>query len=440
MSAPLAESPPSSSPRRPAASLERRAAARPKFQPRERRSPARLAAGVLVVLVVCVVVAMKLRPARVTVTPVVRGTAIDAVYATGTIEPFDRVVVKARASGTLDLKVREGARVRKGDLLAQIDSPVLASDLARGRAELWAASHQAGAKGPQTAALRAQARALEAELNTVKTDQARVRKLVASGSTAQAELDRLVDRAAALDAQLSANTAQQDALGIDLTARARGSSAEVDSLAARLADTEVRAPIDGTVLSRFVEPGEVAMVNSPLFKLGAVENLVLECAIDETDIGRVALGKKVAVSLYAFPQATYKGEVFEILPDADREKKAFVTKVRLLDPPEGLRSGMTAEVNVIIEERSGAMLVPADSVSADGSVHVVAGGRVERRMPSLGVHDMLRVEVLGGLMEGDAVVVAGADGLADGTRVVTVEAPPPAAAHDTSAPRGGMSL
>jgi multidrug efflux pump subunit AcrA (membrane-fusion protein) len=148
----------------------------------------------------------------------------------------------------------------------------------------------------------------------------------------------------------------------------------------------------------------------------------------------------VAVSLYAFPQATYKGEVFEILPDADREKKAFVTKVRLLDPPEGLRSGMTAEVNVIIEERSGAMLVPADSVSADGSVHVVAGGRVERRMPSLGVHDMLRVEVLGGLMEGDAVVVAGADGLADGTRVVTVEAPPPAAAHDTSAPRGGMSL
>jgi HlyD family secretion protein len=419
----------------------RAAKVRPRFTASKKTSSARLVTLGLAILLAGGGIAMRLRAAPVKAAVVARGTAVEAVYATGTVEPFERVIVKARAAGTIDLKVREGDRVRKGDLLALIDSPTLRHELDRGRADFWAASHQAGSSAPQLAALKAQARSLEAELHTVRGDRGRELRLVASGSAAQAELDRLVDKSASLEAELAANVAQQEALGIDLKARALGSSAAVDSLAARLSDTEVRAPMDGVVLSRFVEPGELVMVNSPLLKVGSGDNLVLECAIDEADIGRVALGSRVAVSLYAFPQAIYQGELFEISPDADRVKRSFLAKVKLIEPPAGLRSGMTTEVNVVIDERPGALLVPADAVDANGGVLVVANGRIQRRTPQLGVHDLLRVEVTRGLSEGEQVVVEGGDALDEGARVTASVRPPSVGrAAQPGTARAGMSL
>ena len=200
--------------------------------------------------------------------------------------------------------------------------------------------------------------------------------------------------------------------------------------------------MDGVVLSRFVEPGEVAMINSPLVKIGTADNLILECAIDEADIGQVTLGKRAAISLYAFPQAVYRGEVFEILPDADRVKKSFLAKVKVIDPPDGLRSGMTAEVNVVIEERPGALLVPAEAMEPgqEPAVAVVVDGRLQRRTPRLGVRDMLRIEVLDGLTEGEQVVVAGRGSLEEGARVRATTRPPISGAGPSNATRSGMSL
>lgn len=377
-----------------------------------------------------------LRPLPVTTTAIIRGTAVEAAYATGTVEPFDRVLVKAKAAGAVDLKVREGAHVRKGDLVAVIDSPTLGYDLDRGKVSLRAAEQQAGSKGPQVLALEAQARALSADLNTVKSDRAHVARLVESGSVPQVDLDHLTNKSAGLEAQLEANVALQKALRIDLAARRDESSATMGSLAARLADTEVRSPLDGVVLARYVEPGEVAAVNTALLKIGGVDNLVLECAIDEADVGHVAIGKKVAISLYAFSDTVYEGEVFDIFPDADRSKKSFLAKVKFQKPPSGLRSGMTAEVNVIIEERPRSLLVPAEAVDAMGRVLVVVNGRVHVRVPKLGVRDMLRVEVLDGLAEGEEVVVAGGDGLTEGARVGSTIKPP---AEGMRLPKGATS-
>jgi multidrug efflux pump subunit AcrA (membrane-fusion protein) len=413
---------------------------RPPFQVRKKRPVGRIVLALVALAGAATVAAGKLRPVPVTTTPVVRGTAIEAVYATGTVEPFDRVIVKAKAAGSIDLKVREGATVKKGDLLATIDSATLRHELERGRADLWAASQQATSDGPQLAALEAQARSMQAEMNTIQSDRARTARLVSSGAVPQADLDRIVDRAASLQAQLDANAAQRKSLRIDLTARATGSSAAVDSLAAKLADAEVRAPIDGIVLARFVEPGEVAMVNSPLVKIGTADNLILECAIDEADIGKVTIGKPVAISLYAFPQTIAKGEVFEILPDADRVKKSFLAKVRFVDPPVGLRSGMTAEANVVIEEHPSALLAPGEAVDSAGTVFLAAGGRVHRLTPRLGVRDMLRVEVLDGLREGDQVVVSGSGALQEGKRVHATVKPPFEGVIPSSVTRSKMSL
>src|SRR5580658_6392741 len=169
-------------------------AVRPRFQSRRKRRSGWVAIAIVGLAAAVGGVAVRLRPVPITTTPIVRGTAVEAAYATGTVEPFDRVVVKAKVSGAIDLKVREGAHVKKGDLIAIIDSPTLGHDLDRGKADLWAADQQAGDKGPQVVALEAQARALRADLNTLQNDKERVSRLVATGAVPQIELDHLVDK------------------------------------------------------------------------------------------------------------------------------------------------------------------------------------------------------------------------------------------------------
>jgi HlyD family secretion protein len=368
--------------------------------------------------VVAIGFALKLWPVRVTVVRVVRGTAIEAVYATGTIEALERVTVKARTSGAIvSMVVREGARVKRGDLLAVIDARTLEAELARARAESWAASRQATADSPQLAALAAQAAALEAELGNARVERERAEALSSAGAVAPAENERAATRVGVLEAQLAAVRAQQRALAIEISARATSSSATARAMAARVSDAEVRAPIDGVILAREVEPGEAVGVGQPLFRIGDTDHLLLESAVDEADIGKVLVGNRAAVALYAFPGKAFAGRVVEILPDADRARRSFLVKVSLDDPPAGLRSGMSAEVNLIVAERPDALIVPADAVDARGAAWVVAGGRARHRILNRGTQDHARLEVSGDVAEGDALVIVGADGLEDGARV-----------------------
>lgn len=368
------------------------------------------------------------RPVPVTVAAVTRGTAVDAVYATGTVEAEERADVKARTTGSVELLVREGARVKKGDLLARIDNPSVSFELKRGRVDASAAAAQAGAQGPQSQALRAQAAGVAADLALARRDLERVEGLVKGGALAESEVDRARTRVQQLEASLAANEAQQRSLRIDLGANAARQAANLQTLATRVSDTEVRSPLDGVVLGRRVEPGEVVTVNQTIFRVGDASRLILEVTVDEADVARVHDGADgqppsvAAVSLLAFGQAIFRGKVFEVLPDANRERKAFLAKVRLDTPPPGLRSGMTAEVNVIASERPGVLLIPTDAL-ADGQVWAVRGGKLARQPVQLGLRDLLRTEVTGGLAEGDLVALDKGDKLAEGRRVLAVERP-----------------
>jgi len=416
-----------------------RPATRPAFRPPKKRPIGRIIFFLIVLAVGGTIAVKKMQPKPVTTTRVVRGTAVEAVYATGTVEALDRVLVKAKLAGSIaDLKVREGARVKKGDLLATIDSPTLKFELAKGKADLWAASSQAGNKGPQLAALEAQQRATEALLKSARDDRDRLKKLVETGTSTQVELDKAATQVANLEAQLASQKATQQSLQIDLGARASGAGAAVSSLAARLADTEARSPLDGVVLGRMVEPGEVVMVNQALYRVGNTDDLILECAIDEADVAKVEIGKKAAVSLYAFSQQTFQAEVFEVMPDADRAKKSFLAKLRIASPPAGLRSGMSAEVNVIVMERPGALLAPAEAIDTSGFAWVAKDGRAEKRKLTIGIRDMLRVEVLSGVNEGEQIVVSGAESLGEGVRVRPTEKAPDHTAPAPTRPKAGL--
>jgi HlyD family secretion protein len=384
---------------------------------------------VLALLALGLVVKSRLSPVPVKATPVVRGKAVDAVYATGTVEADERVNVKAKTAGSLlEILVKEGDRVKRGDVLARIDNPSANFDLTRGKADLSAASLQAGKSAPQLAALDAQAAALEAERKLAELELERTEALVKTNALPKAEADRARARLAQLEAQMAAIFAQQRALRIDLRSSVAQKSAQVQSLLSRVNDSVVRAPLDGVVLAKHVELGEVVSLNQTLFKVGDTTNLVLEVAVDEADIARVhaaegAQGSAAAVSLYAFPKQVFRGHVFEVYPDANRERKSFLAKVRLDAPPPELRSGMSAEVNIISGEKEGALLVPS-SAEEHGTMWVVDGGRAHQRKVKVGIRDVLRLEILNGVSAGELVIVSGQDKLQEGLRVEPVRLEP----------------
>ncbi len=392
-----------------------------------------MVAGALVLLAGAAASVSLARRIDVVAAPVVRGRAIDAVYATGTVEAEHRVTVKAKVAGPIAaLHALEGDAVRAEQLLAKIDAPAASFDLRRSQVEAAAAAAQAGRDAPQLASLRAKVQSLDAQLGAAQRELDRANQLARSGAIGKAEADRAHDRVAELSAELEAQRAAARAERIDLEANAGRAQAAVHMLESKVSDADVLAPQDGVVLARYVEPGEVVAVNQPLFKVGDPRSLILEVTIDEADVAKVhdgAAPSKVAASLHAFPGRSFAGHVIKVMPDADREKKTYLVKVGLDEQIEGLRSGMTAEVNIIVAERDGVLLAPADAVK-DGQVWRVENGRAVRRPVTLGIHDLLRAEIVSGLAEGDQTVTSGFDRLSrDGARVrVTVEHPDPLAA------------
>lgn len=394
----------------------------------------------IVVVAAGSVAAVKMRPASVTAVRVERGSAVDAVYASGTVECVDRVEVKARAAGPVTgLTAREGDAVREGQLLARIDAPTLAFDVQRGLADFEAARERL-VTAPQIAALEAQAAALEAQLTQARADLARVEPLARAGASSPQDLDRARTQVAQLTAQLAASRAQARDVRITLRADSARQRAGIASLRSRASDADVRSPLDGVVLARHVEEGEVVGVNQNVVRVGDVTRLQIEARIDETDVGRVRAGAPAVVRFAAFERRVFDARVMRVLPDADRTSRSFDVRLELNAPVEGLRPGMTAEVNVVLARHDAVLIAPTDGV-VDGAAWVVGDdGRAHRRPVREGIRDIARVEVTGGLREGDRVITGDVSALREGSRVRPTLQPLPSNEPGSapSAPRAGM--
>lgn len=389
------------------------------------------------------------RPIAVNATTVTRGVAVEAVYASGTVEAEDRVDVKARLSGPLTaLHVREGDSVQENQLLARIDVPALDLDVSRGRVDLMAARERA-TLAPQITALEAQAQSLATNLAQAKADLQRADKLLAAGAGVALDAERARTQVESLEAQIRSNRAQQQDLRIGLRSDTLRQRAGVETLKARARDVEVRSPMDGVVLSRRVEKGEVVAVNQNLLRIGDLSRLWLESRVDEGDIGRVRVQMPATVRLYAFEGQVFHAHVTRILPDADRDRKSFEVDLVLDAAPKGLLPGMTAEINIIIRKREGTLVIPADAVhevkapSGQPRHHVWvvdAAGQLAKQPIKIGIRDLVQVEVVEGVSEGQRVITDDEERLVAGrkARVTMKSAPSPGPASPSGS--GGGSL
>lgn len=307
------------------------------------------------------------RGTQVTSVAAARGTAVEIVYATGGVEPVHWAkVASVIRDRIVDICDCEGKTVAKGDVLVQLDSREV----------------QAGLKE------------LKAREAFLQREMSRVTELIARGA---------------------ATTQAHERAGMDLQTVQGLISVQSE----KIAEYTIVAPMDGVVLRRDGEIGEIAEVGQILFRVGVPRPLQVVAEVNEEDIPRVALGQTVLFRTDAFPEGRLEGKVREITPMGDVAAKTYRIKVALPDDTP-LKPGMSVEANIVTREKPNALLVPADALQGN-AVFVLDGAHARKRDVTVGIRGTRSIEVLTGLADGEHVASPAATELKDGARVRVVQ-------------------
>ena len=360
----------------------------------------------------------------------------------GTVEASRRVELAFQVSGVLTkLPVREGQTVAKGEIIAQLrqdefESQLKArqSQLDRARAALAAA--RAGERPEQRRRLEAQVRAAAARLTNARTEFNRFSSLLQSGAVSRQEFDTV--RTAYLVAQEEHASARElfeksaTARTEDIDAReaeVRGLEAQVVEANLQLQDATLRAPHDGVIAQRFVEPNQNVRAKQPIVRFQDVDEIDIAVDVPETlmvaDIQSADFVQMTA-ELAGAPGVQFPVRIREIAQQADPTTQTYRMRVAMKVPPGVTAlSGMTATVALTYRRASilgEQILVPVSAVLKDPQGESVAWviGKdevVQRRPVTLGAATGSAVEITDGLQPGDRIAVAGVRFLHDGMTV-----------------------
>ncbi len=372
--------------------------------------------------------------AKVLVQKASRTVMVHSVVTTGRVRPL-RVRLAPMASGTVrEFPVREGARVTAGQLLVQLDDKEAAAALSNAKALLAQAT--AGRRKLRTITRKESQESLQvaqARLADAARDLDRIRKLHATGAASRENLeDAETSNTLAQSALRSAKAQEQDLKSGGATARNSDAAIEqaranVALATARLRYTRLVAPVDGIVIARKAEVGDAISGNTVVVEIAATAKTELVVEPDERNLSLLSLGQKAIASAEAFPDQTFSAEISFIAPVVDSRRGTIEVRLVVPQPPEYLRPDMTVSVDIEVERKMDALVVPIDSVVGLASpapyVFTVEDKRVVKHAVKVGIHDTERVEVLSGIDE-SAEVILSPSSVAVGDRVRSTVATP----------------
>jgi len=341
------------------------------------------------------------------------GAGSTGITANGYVVARTKASVGSKITGRLEyLGVEEGSVVRKGEIIARLESDDYVAALAQRQAEL--------------ATARAGLREAEAERDQLRRDVERADDLLDRGLISDQEAEQLDSRLATAEARVRRVAAQVEAAG-----------AAVGVSRANLENTIIRAPFSGTVLRKDAEVGEVVapavtgggLTRGAVVTMADLETLEVEVDVNEAYIARVHHGRPALIQLDAYPDTAFRGEVRQVVPTADRQKATVLVKVGIREKDPRILPEMAATVE-FLEDSAGVeiagsprVFVPAAAVRDESGrqvVWVVRDERVEHQPVEAGPVTGERREIRSGLSGGELVVVEGPEGLRDGTRVKVI--------------------
>jgi macrolide-specific efflux system membrane fusion protein len=320
------------------------------------------------------------------VVEVKRGDLAINVLETGKVRPRNRVEIKSKVAGQVEtVLVQEGDKVNIGQLLLRLDPTDYRREVARAEADLEQSKN-----------------ALEyAEL---KFERAK-RGLEARG-VSQADLD------------LAANEVKTKRAALQISGVALSAAQD------RLRYTQIVSPIDGTVIERGIESGEVVtpgvqatFEGRALLTVGDLSTLIVGIGLNQIDVAKAKLGQDVDVLLDALPGRVYEAKVTKIAPAAKlpkgKEVEVFAVEATLTTPDAAIKPGMTADVRIHVDKRESVLTLPIEAVITESGTSFVnrlpkagpAGTKTEKILVTLGARNDREVEIVSGLEEKDRVLV-----------------------------------
>ena len=306
-------------------------------------------------------------PIRVTTETVRAGSLSEVVTSTGTLLAAESVELQAEVNGKITaIEFIEGTKVRKGDLLVKLND----GDL---QARRVAAAH---------------------EVALAERREERIAELLEQGFVIPDDHDEALNTVNVRRAEIALTDAQ-------------------------IAKTEIRAPFDGIAGLRYVSEGSFVTATSQIATLQRVDTLKVDFAVPEKYADRIRAGNPITFTV-AGRSETFSGEVYAYDPRIDSETRTLLVRALCPNPGEVLLPGAFANVELMLNEMSDALLVPAEAVIPDfeaAFVFVVKDGKAERRKVVTGIRTEDRVQVLSGLEVGEVVVTSGLMQLRQGSPV-----------------------
>ncbi|MCH7765882.1 MAG: efflux RND transporter periplasmic adaptor subunit [Acidobacteria bacterium] len=352
-----------------------------------------------------------------------RGDIARSVVATGKIEPLSKVEVKSKASGIVkQVLVDYGDWVKQGQILAELDKEELQARVREARANHLAA--QASQQAFQAAYERNQVEAKGPDLPFLKSSMARAGQLHEEGLISVALLE---DAEKAYQLALNQQMAALGNVAVTRAEVARAWAQVAQALAAleraeeNLRNSTIVSPMDGLVLSRDIEVGDavssILVLGSQatlIMTLGDVSEVFVRGKVDEADIGQVYLQQPARITVESFPDKKFEGAVTKISPMGVEKDNVTTFEVRIsLNNPGGeLKANMSANAEIILEEKHDVLLIPESAVVYDKerntSVEIpdpkADNGRRELAV-KLGISNGVKTEVLEGLQENQQVIL-----------------------------------
>ncbi len=351
-----------------------------------------------------------------------RGDLARSVVATGKIEPIAKVEIKSKASGIIQKLLAEvGATVREGQVLVELDREQLLARVRQLEATLTAV--EANVVASRAGYEKTVADAKGIDIPFLERQLERSRGLLRDGlipAQALDEAQKAHDLAVNKQEQAKANVDVAKAQIGQAEARVKEARAALEQAREDLLYATIRSPINGVVLSRNVEVGDavssIVVLGSAatlVMTLGDMQELFLKGKVDESDIGKIYVGQPARITVESFKDRKYTGQVTRISPMGVEKDNVTTFEVRVsIRDPKDLKAMMTANAEIILEERNGILTIPEAAVvyARDGSTSAEVLDPTEktgkRRVAiKTGISNGARTQILQGLQEGQEVVL-----------------------------------
>jgi len=306
-----------------------------------------------------------------------KDTVTDTVSAVGTLLANEAVMIRPEVDGRIEtIHFQEGQLVRKGDKLVSIDASEVEAQLASAVAA--------------------------ANLNRSRLKRSE-----------ELHEKKFISAQAMDDARETVNQ----------------SNARESEIKAKLAKNVIRAPFEGVTGLRQVSPGAYAKAGQDIARLEGIGILKIDFRVPELYLSKIRVGQALVVTVDAYPAETFNGTIYAIEPSVDEATRTVLIRARLPNPGVRLKPGMFARVNLTLEQRNNALLVPEQALVPRGDdrfVYRIIDGKAVLTKVQMGLRRPGEVEIVAGLEEGQSIVADGQLKLRDGAAVtVMAEKPQP---------------